>query len=93
MPGGSAIELSWTPVSGAVRYELLTWWASDPGWQGLDDGSLTGISYTHSGLTPGRTYWYTVRAVNASGATSAWSEYANAQLSSAGDGQGDGQEG
>jgi len=31
----SGVVLSWEGVAGAVRYELLTWWANDPGWQAL----------------------------------------------------------
>ena len=69
--GANAIDLSWTSVSGAVRYELLTWWASDPGWQNIDD-SLQGTSYRHSGLTPGRTYFYALRSVDANGVAGEW---------------------
>jgi len=76
-----AVELSWTAVTGAVRYELWAWQNSVTGWQRLDDGSLTSISYTHGGLTAGTTYWYAVRAVDAGGTASAWSEYANATVS------------
>ena len=78
--GTNTVELSWTAVTGAVRYELLAWQDSVTGWQRLDDGSLTSTSYTHGGLTADTTYWYAVRAVNAGGATSAWSEYANATV-------------
>jgi len=69
---GSGVELTWEAVSGAVRYELLTWWADDPGWQAIGGGSLTGTSYTHADVTAGRTYFYSIRAVNAAGETSAW---------------------
>ena len=75
-----AVELSWTAVTGAVRYELWTWDGAT-GWQRLDDGSLTSTAYTHGGLAAGTTYWYAVRAVDAGGATSAWSEYASATVS------------
>ena len=54
-------------MAGAARYELWTW-TDDGGWQQLDDGSLTGNAYTHSEVTPDRTYWYAVRAVDAAGA-------------------------
>ena len=67
------IELSWTAVAGAARYELWTWTSAD-GWQQLDDSSLTGTTFSHTGLTVGVTYYYWVRAVNASGETSGWSE-------------------
>lgn len=55
--GTNTVELSWTEVTGAVRYELWAW-DSVTGWQGLDDGSLTSTSYTHGGLAAGTTYYY-----------------------------------
>ncbi len=76
-----AVELRWDAVAGAVRYELWLWWNSEVGWQQLDGGSLTGTSYTHSGLAAGSTYYYTIRAVDASDLTSAWSQYASATVS------------
>ena len=76
---GSGVLLTWQAVSGAVRYELLTWWANDPGWQAIGGGALTGTSYTHTSVTAGRTYFYSIRAVNAAGGTSAWlTDYATA---------------
>ena len=78
--GDSVIELRWPRVAGAARYELWSWTEAG-GWQQLDDGALTGNTYTHSGLTPGTTYWYTVRAVDAAGATGAWSEQTSATVS------------
>ncbi len=71
----NAIELSWPPVPGAVRYLLWTWWNAAVGWQQLDDGNLTGASYTHRGLAPGTTYHYAIRAVDANGTSSPWSDY------------------
>ncbi len=76
----NAVELSWAAVAGAASYELWTWWDRDIGWQRLDGGSLTGTSYTHSGLVAGTTYYYASRAVDASGAASAWSQYASATV-------------
>ena len=77
--GENAVELSWTSVPGAVRYELMVW--GDPllGWQRLVADNRT--SYTHSGLTAGRKYYYTIRTVNAAGAASAWLQpYASVTL-------------
>ena len=76
-----AVELSWNAVPGAARYELSTWWASDPGWQSLGGNSLTGTSYTHTDVTAGTTYYYSIRAVNAAGDTSDWlQEYPSATV-------------
>ena len=67
------IELSWTVVTDAARYELWTWTSADLHQQ-LDDGSLTDTTYSHTDLTVGMTYHYWVRAVSASGEMSVWSE-------------------
>ena len=75
--GAHAIDLSWTAVPGAVRYELWTW-TDAAGWHRLDDGSLTAATFTHGALTAGTTYWYAVLAVAADGTTSDWSEHAHA---------------
>ena len=66
--GAGKVELSWEAVTGAVRYELYTWTSAD-GWQRLDDGGLTGTSYSHTGVTVSTTYYYAIRAVNTEGGT------------------------
>ncbi|MCY3773800.1 MAG: hypothetical protein OXG98_17470 [Gemmatimonadetes bacterium] len=71
------IELNWNAVPGAVRFELW-YWTTAAGWQQLDNGDLTAVSFTHSGLSPGTTYYYSARAVNAAGDATPWSEYASA---------------
>ena len=76
-PGDSTVELSWQAVDGAARYELWTW-TSAASWQQLDDGALTGTTFSHTGLTVGTTYFYWARAVNDSGAASDWSERSQA---------------
>ena len=81
--GASSVELSWSPVSGAVRYELWVWRDSASGWQRLDDGSLTGISFMHRGVSPGTTYFYAVQAVSAGGELGEWSQFANASAGQA----------
>ena len=78
--GTNAVELSWTQVSGAARYELWAWYDDATGWQRLDDGTLTETSYTHGELPPGRTYHYAVGAVDANGTLGEWSEYATATV-------------
>ena len=68
------VDLSWEAVQDAVRYELLTWWDAGTGWQPIGGDSLTGTSYTHTTVTAGTKYFYTIRVVNAAGETSAWLE-------------------
>ncbi len=77
--GASTINLSWGPVTGAARYELWAW-DNENEWQRLDGGEttpLTATSYSHTGLTSGRTYYYQVRAINDSGDAGAWSARVN----------------
>ena len=74
--GQNAIELSWTPNSAAVRYDLWAWTEAD-GWYQLDDGNLTDTSFQHSQVTLGTEYYFAVRTVYASGPPSSWSEYAS----------------
>ena len=78
-PAAGAVELSWTAVSGAVRYDLWTWWDAAIGWQQIGGDSLTDTTYTHTEVTAGVTYYYAVRGMDAAGdAVSAWSDYASA---------------
>ena len=74
------IELTWTEVSGAARYELWTWWAEETGWQQLGGDDLTAAAYTHTGLAPGTTYYYQIRAVAAGGVTGEWSQRISVSL-------------
>ncbi len=66
------IILRWQAVPNAVRYKLLTWWANHPGWQPIGGDNLTATSYTHTTVTAGTTYFYTIRALNAAGEKSEW---------------------
>ena len=77
--GATAIELSWTEMPDADGFELFTWWASDPGWQLIDD-AVEGASYTHSGLSPGWTYFYAIRAIGSNGLMGEWSNIPHATV-------------
>ncbi|MCY4082499.1 MAG: fibronectin type III domain-containing protein [Caldilineaceae bacterium] len=77
------IEIRWNAVSGAVRYNLLTWWDAAVGWQDIGGDNLTAATFTHTTVVPGTTYFYTARAVNAAGETTDWSTYATAVAQSA----------
>ena len=71
-PGG--VVLNWNTVAHAVRYELWTWWDAGVGWQPIGGTNLTGTTWTHADVTAGTTYYYSIRALNASGDASAWLE-------------------
>ena len=78
--GAGAVELSWNAVDGAVRYELWSWRDEATGWQQIGGDDLTETSYTHPGLAAGSTYFYQIRAVNAAGELSAWSQQVSATV-------------
>ena len=67
------MELSWTTVHGATRYELFVWDSVNE-WRQIGGDSLTGTTYTYTDLVAGTTYFYIIRAANADGETSAWSD-------------------
>ena len=69
----NSIELSWEEVDGAARYDL---WTRPRGgdWQQLDDGNLTGTTYSHTEVTAATTYMYQMRAVSETGEPSALSQ-------------------
>ena len=77
------IDVSWTPVAGADRYELWVLVDNTTTWQQLDSGDLTALSYTHSGLTAGRTYTYIVAAVDSANVRGEWSNQVSVNIPSA----------
>ena len=78
--GSNTVQLSWTPVAGAVRYELRSWWEGAAGWTVIDNGSLSGTSFSHASLTAGRTYYYIVAAIDGNGDMGGWSEQVEVTL-------------
>ncbi len=66
------VALSWSPVTGAESYHLITWTEGQSEWTRIGDPlTAATTSYTHSGPTAGTTY-YRVRAV-VNGANGDWS--------------------
>ncbi len=63
--GHTAVNVSWTSVSGATGYQVQFWHAGLDDWE-LISGNQTS-PYPHTGLTAGTEYYYVVRAVNAGG--------------------------
>ena len=82
-PADHAVNLTWTEVAGAVRYELFSWLDEETGWQQIGGDDLTGASYTHSNLVAGVTYFYQIRAVNADDENGEWSDLASAETPAA----------
>ena len=78
-----AVQLNWTEVDTAVRYLLWSWWNEETGWQQLGGDNLTATGYTHTDLTVGTTYYYQMRALNAAGESSAWSQRVSATVTEA----------
>ena len=77
-PAPAAVQLSWPELTGAAAYELWTWWDRETGWQFISD-TLTGAGFTHTELSPGTTYYYALRALDAAGQPlTGWSDYASA---------------
>jgi len=66
----SQIDLSWSPASGAVSYNIYR--------DGVNVDSSATTSYSDTGLSPSTTYTYTVTAINTYGAESAHSSSASA---------------
>jgi fibronectin type 3 domain-containing protein len=82
----SSISVSWSAVSGATSYKVYYEIGSST-TKNLASGTVTGTSYTHTGLTAGTTYYYYIKAVNSAG-ESGYSSYASATTSSSSSGGG-----
>ncbi|MXY93788.1 MAG: hypothetical protein F4Y42_10105, partial [Caldilineaceae bacterium SB0664_bin_27] len=71
--GAGQVTLTWDAVRDAAGYELWVWNSLDRKWEAAV-GALTATTYTHSVLSDGRNYYYQVRARDAKGMRSPWSE-------------------
>ena len=76
----SVVELSWTELSAAVRYELIFWLQGATGWQPLGGDNLTATTYRHADLVAGVTYHYHVRIIDAAGEKGPWSKIVSATV-------------
>ena len=79
----SSLTVSWTaPTGGASSYDLERGTSATGPWTPLATGT-TALSYADSGLTPGTTYWYQVRATNLDGLKSAYASRSTITLPAA----------
>lgn len=62
----SQINLSWTAPSGAISYKVERSPNGSSSWTQITS-AITATSYSNTGLSTGTTYYYRVRATNASG--------------------------
>ncbi|MCD8382977.1 MAG: fibronectin type III domain-containing protein [Clostridiales bacterium] len=60
----SGVKITWNAVSGATSYRVYRKASGDSSWTRV--GSTTSTSYTSTGVTSGKTYTFTVRAVKGS---------------------------
>ena len=66
---GSAIKVSWKPVTGAAKYRVFRKGPGDSSWKKLADVASTTVSYTDKNVANGKTYTYTVRCLSKDGKT------------------------
>jgi hypothetical protein len=66
-PGDQQLKLDWDAAPGAQYYQLEFATAAEGPYQVVPD-NITSPTYTHTGLTNGQTYFYTIKAVNSNGA-------------------------
>lgn len=64
--GKKKITLNWKPSSGATGYNVKRRTSSSAAYTTVAAG-ITGTTYTNTGLTTGKTYYYVVSATNAGG--------------------------
>lgn len=77
--GTHAVVLQWNADSGATGYEVFRGTVSgSEGSSPLNASPISATSYTDTNVASGATYFYTVKAVNSSGSSSASNETAAA---------------
>ena len=77
---GSQVAVAWDAVTNAASYDLWVWDSADQLWASASE-TLTTTSHTHTALTDGRSYYFRVRARDASDNRGAWSEEVAAVVS------------
>ncbi len=71
--GKTSVKLTWKAISGATGYEVYL--ATSSGGTYTKIKTLTGTSYTNTGLITAKTYYYKVRAYRTSGSTTTYGSF------------------
>jgi glycosidase/fibronectin type 3 domain-containing protein len=69
--GNGSVGLAWNAVAGATGYDVYRSPVSGGGYVKANGAAVTGTSFTDTGLVNAHTYYYVVRALDASGNASA----------------------
>ncbi len=71
--GSQQVSLSWTSARDAAAYNVYRSPLSGGGWERANADPITGNSFTDTGLTNARTYYYVITALDARGNESGFS--------------------
>jgi hypothetical protein len=63
----NSIKITWSPVSGAISYDIYEWVTYLGGYWNYVAMNVTGTEYTHTGLEPATSHSYMVCAVRTGG--------------------------
>ena len=71
-----SVKLNWTqsPSSGVTGYNVYRSTVSGSGYTKLNSTPVSGLTYTDSSVTGGKTYYYVTTSVDSAGAESSYSE-------------------
>lgn len=72
---GNSIKITWSKVTGANGYQIYRATSSKGTYQLVNTASAGKYSYTNTKLTPGKTYYYKVRAYKTSGKSKLYGAY------------------
>lgn len=72
---GNSIKITWSKVTGAKGYQIYRATSSKGTYQLVTTAAAGKYSYTNTKLTPGKTYYYKVRAYKTSGKSKLYGAY------------------
>ena len=81
--GQGSVALSWTAAAGVAGYDILRGTAPGGPYAPVNQAPVSATTFADATVTPATTYFYVVRSVSASGATSAASNEVSATTAAA----------